>query len=290
MDTRRLGSLEVTAIGLGCWPIAGHVHDLDGDAPERTIHAALDAGVRLFDTARAYCAGADVGFGERQLAAALARSTVDRDEVVVATKVVSTRAPSGAWVRDGTPHAVRSFTEDALRALSTDRIDLLQSHAVDPDVPFEETVGAMRDLRDEGLARELGVSNVTAAQVRLAHDVVPLASVQNETGADRVDEEVVAVCAELGIGFLPYSPFGGPGSAASLADRHPVLATVGERHDASAHQVCLAWLLALDDQVVPIPASTRPETVASSAAAADLALTADDLAELDAALRPARTA
>lgn len=280
MDTRRLGDLDVTAIGMGCWPIAGHVHDLPADGPERTVHAALDAGIRFFDTARAYCPGGDNGFGERQLASALARSSVPRDEVVVATKVVSTRSPGGAWLRDGTPTAVRAHTEEALVALGVETVDLLQAHAVDPAVPWEETVGALARQRERGLAREIGVSNVTAAQVRAAHAVVPLASVQNETGPDGVDADVLAVCSELGIGFLPYSPFGGPGRAAGLADRHPVLAHVAARHDATPHQVCLAWLLSLDEAVVPIPASTRPATVTASAAAATLRLSADDLDDL----------
>lgn len=270
---------------MGCWPIAGQVGRLDEDAADRTIHAALAAGVRFFDTARAYCPAGDNGFGERQLTSALARSDVDRDEIVVATKVVSTRAPGGTWIRDGTPRAVRQFTEDALDALAVERIDLLQAHAVDPRVPWVETVGALRELRDEGLAAHIGISNVTADQVREAAAVVELASVQNETGADGVDEDVLAVCTELDIGYLPYSPFGGPGRAASLGQRHPVLAEVGARHDASPHEVCLAWLLALDDVVVPIPASTRPTTMRSSAAAVDLDLTDDDLAVLDATLR-----
>lgn len=284
VDTRALGGLAVTEIGMGCWPIAGYVHDLAPDAPERTVHAALDAGVRFFDTARAYCPGGDNGFGERQLASALARSSVPRDEVVVATKVVSTRGPGGAWLRDGSPRAVRDFTEEALTALGVEAIDLLQAHAVDPAVPWAETVGALADLRGEGLAREIGVSNVSAAQVREANAIVPLASVQNQTGPDGVDGRVVRACSELGIGFLPYSPFGGPGRAAGLGDRHPSLAAVGARHGASAHQVCLAWLLALDEVVVPIPASTRPATIRSSAVAAELTLTDEDRDELAAAL------
>lgn len=284
METRRLGPLDVSAVGMGCWPLASFAHELPDRAAERTVHAALEAGVRFFDTARAYCPGGDNGFGERQLAAALARSTTADDEVVVATKVVSTRGPGGAWLRDGSPAAVRSFTEEALVALGVETIDLLQAHAVDPRVPWAETVGALADLRRDGLAREIGVSNVTAAQVREAHEIVPLASVQNRTGPDEVDAAVIAVCAELGVGFLPYSPFGGTGRAASLGDRHPVLVGVAARHDVSPHRVALAWLLSLDERVVPIPAATRPATIADSAAAADLPLTASDLAELDGAL------
>ena len=286
MRTRRLGDLEVTTIGMGCWPIAGNVHDLPPDAPDRTIHAALDAGIRFFDTARAYAPAADNGYGEQQLSSALARSSVPRDEVVVATKVVSTRSLGGRWAVDGSPRAVRSWTQQACANLSVGSLDLLQAHAVDPDVPWAETVGALAEMVETGLARHIGVSNVTADQVREAHEVHPLASVQNETGADGVDEDVVAVCAELGIGYLPYSPFGGEGRAAGLADRHPVLRTVADRHGVSPHQVCLAWLLAIDDVVVPIPAATRPATITDSAAAAELELTADDVAELDAALRP----
>lgn len=287
MRTRSLGDVEVSSIGMGCWPIAHRARELGQTAVDATVHAALDAGVRFFDTARAYCPRDENGFGERQLADALTRADVDRDEVVVATKIVSTRAPGGAWVADGSPEAVHAFTREALANLGVERIDLLQAHTVDGSVPWAETVGALREVRDEGLAAAIGVSNVTAAEVREAHAVVPLASVQNESGADGIDEEVLRVCSELGIGFLPYSPFGGPHRAGRLEDRHPVLARVAARHDATPHQVCLAWLLALDPVVVPIPGATRPATIRASAAAAALEPELDegDLAALDAALR-----
>jgi aryl-alcohol dehydrogenase-like predicted oxidoreductase len=285
VETRSLGDVEVTAIGMGCWPIADRAHELGRAGVDATVRAALGAGVRLFDTARAYCPRDENGFGERQLADALGRTDVDRDEVVVATKVVSTRAPGGSWVADGTPAAVHAFTREALANLGVERIDLLQAHTVDPRVPWAETVGALREVRDEGLAAAIGVSNVTAAQVREAHAIVALASVQNESGADGIDEEVLGTCSELGVGFLPYSPFGGPHRAGRLEDRHPVLAEVAARHGATAHQVCLAWLLALDPVVVPIPGATRPGTISASAAATDLRLDEEDLTVLDAALR-----
>lgn len=284
MDAAHIGGLTATPLGMGCWPIAGYVDDLDEGQAERTVHAALDAGIRLFDTARAYCPDGSgergPGFGERQLAAALRSWSGDRDEVVVATKVVSSRATGGAWIRDGSPDAVDRWAREACDNLGVSHLDLLQAHAVDPAVPFAETVGALADLRAEGLVREVGISNVTAAQVREAADVVDLASVQNETNPDRVDHAVLAVCDELDITYLPYSPFGGPGAAARLGERHPALQTVAERHDVSPHRVCLAWLRSLSPVVLPIPAATRPSTIRDSAAAADLELTDADAAAL----------
>lgn len=280
MQTRELGEMTTTALGMGCWPIAAYVGDLDDGQAERTIHAALDAGIRLFDTARAYCPGGDTGFGERQLAAALRRWGGDRDEVVVATKVVSSRDEDGHWVRDGRPDTVHVWAREACTQLGVDHLDLLQSHAVDPDVPFAETVGALDELRDEGVVREVGISNVSAAQVWEAVEITDVVSVQNETNPDRVDRAVLDVCSELGVTYLPYSPFGGPGAAKHLGERHPALTTVADRHGVSPHQVCLAWLRSLDPVVLPIPAATRPATIRDSAAAADLQLTDEDLTTL----------
>lgn len=280
MQTRSLGGLTTTVLGMGCWPIAAYAQDLEEGSPERTVHAALDAGIRLFDTARAYSPGADIGFGERQLAAALASWSGDRDEVVVATKVVSSRDAAGSWIRDGRSETVHAWAREACDNLGVDHLDLLQSHAVDPDVPFAETVGALAELREQGITREVGISNVTAAQVWEASAIVELASVQNETNPSRVDREVLDVCAELDVVYLPYSPFGGHREAEQLGDRHPALAEVAERHDVSPHRVCLAWLRSLDDVVLPIPAATRPTTIRDSAEAADLQLTSDDLTML----------
>ena len=281
MEQRAVGSLTTTVLGFGCWPIAGYADELEDGRAEATVHAALDAGIRFFDTARAYCPDGDTGYGERQLAAALRAWDGDRDEAVVATKVVSSRDDAGRWVRDGRPATVRAWAQEACHNLEVDHLDLLQSHAVDPDVPWAETVGALADLRDEGLAREVGISNVSAAQVREAVGITDVATVQNESNASRVDHDVLEVCAELGITYLPYSPFGGPGAASRLGHRHPALQTVADRHGVSPHRVCLAWLRSLDDVVLPIPAATRPATIRDSAAAADLELTDEDLADLD---------
>jgi aryl-alcohol dehydrogenase-like predicted oxidoreductase len=281
MQTTTIGSLTTSVLGMGCWPIAAYADDLDDGQAQRTVHAALDAGIRLFDTARAYCPGGRNGFGERQLAEALLAWKGDRDDVVVATKVVSYRDADGAWRRDGTPGTVHAWAREACANLGTNHLDLLQSHAVDPEVPFAETVGAMAELREQGLVREVGISNVTAAQVREAAEVTDLATVQNETNPDRVDHDVLAACDELGLTYFPYSPFGGVSGAEDLGQRHPALATVAERRDVNPHRVCLAWLRSLSPVVVPIPAATRPATIRDSAAAADLALTDDDLAELE---------
>ena len=281
MPTRRLGGLQVSAIGLGEMQLS-----LAGRPDEaqafRTVHAALDAGVTLIDTADAYCIDdSDTGHGERLVAKALAAWPGDRDRVLVATKGGHTR-PGGRWEVDGRPEYPRRACEASLRALGVEAIGLYQLHRPDPKVPFAESVGALAELKAAGKVRLVGLSNVSVDQISQARQLVEVASVQNEFSPRfRRSEGELAWCAAERIAFLPWSPLGGIGRGRDLGGRHRAFAEVAEAHGVSPQQVALAWELAKAPVVIPIPGATRPETITDSLAAATLRLSDDDLARLD---------
>jgi aryl-alcohol dehydrogenase-like predicted oxidoreductase len=281
MPTRRLGGLQVSAIGLGEMPmsLAGRPDEAQSI---RTIHAALDAGVTLIDTADAYCIDeSEVGHGERLVARALTAWPGDRDRVLVATKGGHTRE-GDEWYLDGRPEHLRQACEASLRALGVEAIGLYQFHRPDPKVPFAESVGAMAELKAAGKVRLVGLSNVSVDQIKQARQLVQVASVQNEFSPRfRRSEGELAFCAAEGIAFLPWSPLGGIGRGRDLGGRHRVFGEVAEAHGVSAQQVALAWQLAKAPAVIPIPGSSRPETITDSAAAASLRLSDDELARLD---------
>jgi aryl-alcohol dehydrogenase-like predicted oxidoreductase len=281
MPTRRLGGLQVSAIGLGEMPmsLAGRPDEAQSI---RTIHAALDVGVTLIDTADAYCIDqTEVGHGERLVAKALAAWPGDRDRVLVATKGGHTRE-GGEWNLDGRPEHLRQACEASLRALGVEAIGLYQFHRPDPKVPFAESVGAVAELKAAGKVRLVGLSNVSVDQIRQARQLVQVASVQNEFSPRfRRSEGELAFCAAEGIAFLPWSPLGGIGRGRELGGRHRAFGQVAEAHGVSAQQVALAWQLAKAPAVIPIPGSSRPETITDSAAAAGLRLGEDELARLD---------
>jgi aryl-alcohol dehydrogenase-like predicted oxidoreductase len=281
MPTRRLGGLKVGAIGLGEMPMS-----LAGRPDEarsiRTIHAALDAGATLIDTADAYCRdGSEVGHGERLVAKALAAWPGDRDRVLVATKGGHTR-PGREWGLDGRPEYLRQACEASLRALGVEAIGLYQFHRPDPKVPFTESVGALAELQAAGKVRLVGLSNVGVDQIDQARRLVDVASVQNEFSPRfRRSEGELAFCAAQGIAFLPWSPLGGIGRGRDLGGRHRAFAEVAEAHGVSPQRVALAWELAKAPVVIPIPGASRPETITDSLGAATLRLSDDDLARLD---------
>ena len=231
--------------------------------PERqsieVIRAALDAGVRLIDTADVYCLDdGDIGHNERLVAEALRGWKGDRHSVLVATKGGLTR-PGGRWERDGRPEHLFAACDRSLRALGVERIDLYQLHAPDPAVPFEESVGALAELRQEGKIRWVGLSNVSVAQIREAEALVPVAAVQNRLNPffrEALNDGVVDYCAERGIGFLAYSPTGGGRLNLKLPD-HPVLRPIAARLGVSAHAVVLAWVLAQSPAVIVIPSARQ---------------------------------
>jgi aryl-alcohol dehydrogenase-like predicted oxidoreductase len=268
--TRKLGDADVFPIGLGEMPLS--VEDRpDENRAIRTIHAALDAGVNLIDTADAYALGQDdVGHGERLIAKAL---NGRRDDVVIATKGGHTRS-GRAWELDGRPEHIRAACEASLRALGTDRIDLYQFHRPDPKVPYAESVGAFKELQDEGKVRWVGISNASVELIKEALGIVDVVAVQNQLALNftgPIERGEVAFCDERGIAFLPWSPLGGIGRAEGTA-RNTAVTDAAEAHGVSPQQVVLAWLLGLGETVIPIPGSSRPETIEDSARAADLEL------------------
>ncbi|MEV8592726.1 aldo/keto reductase [Streptomyces sp. NPDC052012] len=285
MHTRRIGDVEVSAIGLGAMPMS-----IEGRPDEArslaTLHAALDAGVTLIDTADAYHRDAgEAGHNETLIAKALASHDRGGD-VLVATKGGHLRPGDGSWTLDGSPRHLKAACEQSLRRLGVEAIGLYQFHRPDPRVPYAESVGALRELLDEGKIRMAGISNADPARIREANEILGgrLVSVQNQfSPAFRSSEPELRLCDELGIAFLPWSPFGGISRAGELGSVHAPFARIAQAHGVSPHQVCLAWMLAKSPVVVPIPGASRPETVRDSLAAADLALTAEEIAELDAA-------
>jgi aryl-alcohol dehydrogenase-like predicted oxidoreductase len=278
--TRRLGDADVFPIGLGAMPMS-----LTGRPPDergiRTIHAALDAGVNVIDTADAYSEGdRDVGRNERLIARALRGR---RDGVIVATKGGHTRTPGGGWELDGRPSYIRAACEASLRALETDRIDLYQYHRPDPTVPYAETIGAFKELQDEGKVRWIGVSNASVEQIEEARAVADIVAVQNQLSLEftsPLEKGEVAHCEAHGIAFLPWSPLGGIPKAADAAAAHAPVRAIAAARGVSPQQVALAWLLALSPAMIPIPGASRPESITDSVRAVELELTQDELRAL----------
>jgi aryl-alcohol dehydrogenase-like predicted oxidoreductase len=285
MRNRTIGGITVGAIGLGAMPMS--IEGRPGeDRSIATIHAALDAGVTLIDTADAYhMLPGEVGHNERLIAKALASYPGDTSNVLVATKGGHVRPGDGAWLVDGSPAHLRQAAEASLKALGVDAIGLYQFHRPDPKVPYAEAVGALKELLDDGKIRLIGISNATIAQIDLAREILGeqnLASVQNQfSPAFRSSEGELAHCAELGIAFLPYSPLGGIARAGQLGSRHAAFQQVADARGVSPQQVTLAWMLAKAPVVIPIPGASRPESITDSAQAADLTLTPAELDLLD---------
>ncbi len=307
LPTRTLGSsgLEVGAVGLGCMSFSGIYGGFEGHDPTAVIHRALDLGVTLLDTANVY----GPHTSEQVVGAALAGR---RDEVVLATKfgLVPGEPGKGPGLGvDGSPEHVRRSIDGSLARLGVDHLDLYYLHRPDTTVPIEETVGAMGELVAAGKVRHLGLSEASAATLRRAAAVHPIAVLQSEYSiwSRDIEPEVLPACRELGIGLVPYSPLGRGFLTGALASTeglaegdmrrfHPrfaddaidevhdavaVVREVADAHDATPGQVALAWVLSRGDDVVPIPGTKRVAYLEENAAAASLELTADELARLE---------
>jgi len=246
------------------------------------IHAALDAGVTLIDTADVYCLdNQDIGHNERLVARALGSWQGDRDQVTVATKGGVTR-PAGRWDTDGRPQHLRAACERSLKALGVERLDLYQLHAPDPKVPLAESVGALAELKQEGKIRWIGLSNVSVAEIREAEAIAPVSTVQNRLNPifrEALAEGVVQHCTERGIGFLAYSPTGG-GRLNRKLPAHPVLQPMAARLGTTPHALVLAWVLARSPSVIVIPSARTVEHALDSVSAAALTLSEADLAAI----------
>ena len=262
----RLGFGAMRTCGAGVWG-----EPKDPAAARALLREVAELGVTLIDTADAY--GPEVN--ERQIADALFPYPAG---LHIATKGGYTRPGPGRWVADGHPDHLIAACEASLRRLKLDCLELYQFHTPDPNVPFEESVGAFARLREAGKIRHAGLSNVDVAQLRAAQKIVPIVSVQNSYNlGDRESEDVVQECVREGIAFLAYFPI----DAGGLAKGKGVLAQVARAHGATTAQIALAWLLQHAPNVVPIPGTSSPAHLRENLAAADIELSDDQMALLD---------
>ncbi len=273
-----IGDLRVARMGFGgmrlCGPrVMGFPQNRENALA--VLRRALVLGVTLIDTADAY--GPEVN--EEQIAEALYPYPSD---LVIATKGGSLR-PEGRWVADGRPEHLTAACEGSLRRLRLERIDVYQWHVPDRNVPFEESIGALKALRDAGKVRHIGLSNVSAAQLAAAQKIVPIVSVQNRynVGA-RESEDVLVACERDGLAFLPYFPI----DAGDLAGASGVLADVARAHRATTAQIALAWLLQRSQAMLPIPGTSSLAHLEENVAAAAITLSSGEFASLDAFAPP----
>jgi aryl-alcohol dehydrogenase-like predicted oxidoreductase len=283
MKKRRIGSMSVSEIGLGACLLSNEGRPDEAQAIA-TIHAALEAGVSLIDTADAYAiSDADFGHNELLVRRALASYGSGAADVLVATKGGRTREGT-AWGIDGDPVRLKRACRDSLRRLGVDAVGLYQLHWPDPSVPYAESVGALRDLHDEGLIKMAGISNADSSLIAIALDVMGgrLASVQNELSVSaRSGEAEVAFCAGHDVAFLAYQPLGGVHAAIDLGPRQPFLQRLADVHGVSPQRIALAWLLAKAPNVIPIPGASRPATIVDSAQAGTVRLAPEEMKLLD---------
>nr|WP_312295425.1 aldo/keto reductase [Brevundimonas diminuta] len=305
MKMRKLGrnGPEVSAVGLGCMGMSAFYGGADEVQSIAVIHRALDLGVTLFDTAEMY--------GPHTNEVLVGKALKDRrDEAFIATKFGINRQPDGSAITDGSPANVRRAVEGSLSRLGVDHIDLYYQHRIDPNTPIEETVGAMAELVKEGKVRFLGLSEAAPATLRRAHAEHPITALQTEYSLWSRDpeDELLGVVRELGIGFVPYSPLGRgflSGDIKSIDDLAPddfrrtnprfagdnfqknldlvdAVGAIAADKGVTAAQLALAWVLAQGEDLVPIPGTRRITTLEQNAAAADIVLTPDDLARIEA--------
>ena len=285
MNTRKLGrdGPAVSAVGYGAMLLS-----IDGRPDEaearRTLECALEAGITLLDTADVYSMdGSDLGHNERLIASVLRERPGDREQVIVATKGGSSHPEKTRWGPDGRPEHLRAACEASLRALGVERIDLYYLHARDPNVPYEESFGALAELQRAGKVRWLGVSNVGVSEIEVARRIAPIQAVQNMLNPFVRDavrsrflrKSLVAHCAKHGLAFVAHSPTGSWWNERLV--EHPVVAPIAARHGVSAHTVAQAWVLGQGPNVIPIPGARRAEHAAEAARAAELELSPQEL-------------
>jgi aryl-alcohol dehydrogenase-like predicted oxidoreductase len=307
MNTRRLGPLTVSAIGLGCMGMSQSYGPADEQESIATVHRAIDLGVNFFDTAEVYGP-----FHNEELLGRALRGR--REGVVIATKFgwnIEDGKVNGVTSR---PERIRAAVDGSLRRLGVDTIDLLYQHRVDPEVPIEDVAGTVAELVRAGKARWFGLSEAGEQTIRRAHAVHPVAALQSEYSLweRNLEEGIIPLLRELGIGLVPFSPLGRGFLAGNVkrAEEYPegdyrrgdprfqgenfdmnmraaaVVREIAAAHSATPAQVALAWLLAKGEDVVPIPGTKRRAYLEENVAAVSLVLAADELARLDTALAP----
>jgi aryl-alcohol dehydrogenase-like predicted oxidoreductase len=294
MQYRTIGHTAVSAVGLGAMPLSIE-HRPDETRAIATVHAALDAGVTLIDTADSYHWHADeVGHNELLIARALVRYGGDTSHVLVATKGGRGRPGDGSWTVTATPAHLKQAAEASAKRLGVDAIGLYQLHKPDPAVPWAESIGALRDLLDAGTIRAAGISNVTTAQIRQAHQILGdgLVSVQNQYSPTiRDSKSELRLSEQLGLAFLPWSPLGGisrsslDGPSGPASSGPTSIGTAFHRIAAgrgvSPQQIALAWLLARSPVIIPVPGASRPASITDSARAVEVTLNTQELVELE---------
>lgn len=282
MQERTIGNVSVSAIGLGAMPMSIEGRP-DREQSVATIHAALDAGITLIDTADAYSLGGpEVGHNEELIAEALKSYGGDVSNVLVATKGGHLRPGDGTWTINGDPAYIVEAAHASAKRLGVDAIGLYQHHRPDPNVPYAESIGALKKLLDEGTIRMAGISNASIEQIDIARGILgdSLVSVQNQFSPKHLStQDTLDYCDQLGLAFLPWSPLGGIGRGADLA-RFDKVAEIAHERGVSAQQVVLAWELSLAPVVIPIPGASRPASIQDDALAADLQLTQAELVRI----------
>jgi pyridoxine 4-dehydrogenase len=270
------GDLEVRRLGFGAMRITGDGIWGPPDDPENAkalLRRVVELGVNLIDTADSY--GPEVS--ENLIAEALHPYP---DELVIATKGGLRRTGPGQWPRDARPERLKECCEASLRRLKLDRIDLYQLHSPDPRVPYEDSVGALKELQDEGKIRHVGVSNVSLEELAQAREIVEVVTVQNRYNVtDRYSEDVLDACEEAGIGFIPWYPL----ATGRLAEPGGALDRAARTHDATPAQVALAWLLARSPVMLPIPGTSSVEHLEENVAATGIELSPDEVREIGSA-------
>ena len=285
MQTRQLGPFRVSAIGLGAMPMSSNADKQIPDESQAmaTIHAALDSGITLIDTADIYAPTWDsMGHNETLVGKAMASYGGNIDDVVIATKGGITRSEGDAWGRNAMMPYLRTAVEKSLRNLGVDVIDLYQWHRPDRSMVYADAIANFKALQDEGKIKAIGISNANVEEIQIATDVLGegrLVSVQNEFSPKfRCSEDELEFCGERDIAFLPWSPLGGTGGGArAVGQQFSAFAEIGRDHGVSPQQVVLAWELSLSECVIPIPGARRPESIIDSAKAADLELSDEEL-------------
>ena len=292
MQTREIGNDQTGRVRVGAIGLGLMTFDQTGAQPREqladTVRAALDAGVTLFDTADAYGPGDELGADAQGANESLIGGLLDelgvRDQVFLATKGGHVRTEGGGWGLDSSPAHLHGAVDASLKRLGVDQIDLWQHHRPDPNIDYFDVIGTLEEIHRTGKVRMIGLSNADPDQIQEAHKVLgsALVSVQNQfSPAFRSSRPEIQVCEQLGLAFLPWSPLGGLSDAKGLAEKHPAFKEVADARGVSAQQVALAWELAQSPVVIPIPGAKRPVSIIDSAAAADLELTADEIALLD---------
>lgn len=280
---RQIGQtgIWVHAIGLGAMPLSLDSRPEEASAIQ-VLHAAIDAGIDFIDTADVYCIDHhDLGHNERLIAKAL-RERNSGAPVYVATKGGCTR-PQGRWERDGRPEHLKSACKRSLENLQVEKIFFYQLHAPDPRVPFEASVGALAELKEEGVIEHIGLSNVSAQQLKLAQQITRIESVQNRFNPfeqQSLQGGILDACKSQRVTFISHSPVGGFFSHRERVT-HPILVALAAKYKTSPYNLILCWHLSKGDHVFPIPGASRVESVTNAAKAVDLVVDPQDLRKID---------